>query len=119
MQLDFSSRQGHITLYLPSEFEGHVQCETEQGKVTFSDRVSQNLTRFSNHNGKHFAFLSPTPIPSGPEGATAFDDAPDNLVAKTALGNIKISYLEEDPEGPGADGGRKLKTGWFGWLSFT
>jgi hypothetical protein len=93
--MNVSSRSATITIYIPSDFSGHVESSTVHGKVTFSDRVSQNLTQFSCNYGKHRAFLSPSPIPSGSEGATAFDDALDNLVVTTRHGSIKIYYFDE------------------------
>jgi len=116
MQMDVSSRHGSITLYLPSTFTGHIESTTCHGKMTFSDTVSQNLTRFSARGGKHLSFLSPSPIPSGPEGSTAFDNAPHNLVIETVHGSMKIYYLEEFPDEVEEDKLKSQKKGLFGRL---
>jgi len=103
-QMDFVTRYRGVTVYLPPDFTGHIECETKYGAVTFSNLVAQNLTRFSNHHGKHLAFLSPSPVPSGGlKGSTVFDDAPDKLCAKTENGSIKVYYMGEVRE-----------PGWFG-----
>jgi hypothetical protein len=57
-----------------------------------SDSVSRNFTRFSTFHGKHLGFLSPEPIPSGPEGAATFDNAPESLVASTVHSCLKLRY---------------------------
>jgi hypothetical protein len=95
MKITCSSRYGWTTLYIPTSFKGNVDCSADHGKVEFSDPVSRNLTRFSTFHGKHLGFLSPEPIPSGPESASAFTDAPDSLVASTVHSNLRIRYLEE------------------------
>jgi len=103
-QMNFVTRYRGVTVYLPPDFTGHIECETKYGAVTFSNQVAQNVTRFSNHHGKHLAFLSPSPVPSGGlKGSTVFDDAPDKLCAKTENGSIKVYYMGEVRE-----------PGWFG-----
>lgn len=82
---------------LPPAFRGNIECSTTYGKTIFSDRISSNLTQFSLIHGKHLAFLSPDPIPSGPEGGSAFNDAPDSLNASCYQGTIKIRYNDEIP----------------------
>jgi len=114
--INLSSRQGSVSVYLPSEFRGHIECETSHGKVSFSDPVSQNLTQFSGHNGKHLAFLSPFPIPSGPEGSTAFDKAPDRLVANAVHGSVKVFYLDENRDNAQEEAQRPRRKGLFGRL---
>jgi len=116
-KMNLSSHHGNVTVYLPSSFSGHIECETQYGKVVFSDPVSQNLTRFTTHDGKHLAFLSPTPIPSGPQGLVAFEKASSNMIIKTGYGNVKVFYLEEaPPDQPPVGGSGQPKIGLFGWL---
>lgn len=115
-QISCESRHGSITIYLSPDFQGTIKTRTVHGKLIVSDLVLKNLTRFSNHGGKHEAFLSP----EGAEGTTDFNDVHDTLFASTRHGSVKVYYIEEAAQHTSEDTGRMkmaaLKKGLFGKL---
>jgi len=96
-RLSAESKDGHVSVWIPRDFEGPVTFTNVDGTTRFSDAVSKRLAHFSTSGKGGKAFIGSWST-SGFEATAGVEGRwmGDELVLGSNDGNVTVSYTDED-----------------------